>query len=319
MTNTLKHYINGSLTDGTSGRFSDVFNPATGAVTARCPLASREEVGNAVGAALAAFPGWAATTPLRRSRILNKFQDLLEAASERMAAIISSEHGKVHDDALGELTRGIEVVEFACGIPHLLKGEVTENVGTHIDSHSLRQPLGVVAGITRSTSRRWCRCGCSRSRSRAATCFILKPSERDPSASLLIAELLTQGDGHAHVGRVRCRNPLRASRCSRPRQGQARTVSARQGRAAQILNGVPAAQARLSSASRRAARPSRHDAAGFQSFPKRETRYCSSSSALQPPPSARTSATLAASRRPRMFTAVRSLLSAIVCAAITFR
>ena len=133
---------------GRSGRFADVFNPATGAVEKRVPLASAAEVGEVVAVAKAAWPAWAKTPPLRRARILDRFKFLLQENADKIAELISAEHGKTHDDALGEVTRGLEVVEFAVGIPHLLKGEVTENVGTNVDSHSLRQPLGVVAGIT---------------------------------------------------------------------------------------------------------------------------------------------------------------------------
>ena len=128
-TRDLQHFVNAHLVDGRSGRFGEVWNPARGEVQARVPLASAAEVGEAVGAAQAAFPRWAGTTPLRRARVLNRFGTLLEENAGRLAEIITAEHGKVHDDALGEITRGLEVVEFATGIPHLLKGEVTENVG----------------------------------------------------------------------------------------------------------------------------------------------------------------------------------------------
>jgi malonate-semialdehyde dehydrogenase (acetylating)/methylmalonate-semialdehyde dehydrogenase len=192
MTDTLRHYINGELVDGTSDRFGKVFSPAVGCVSARVPLANPDDGKRAVAAAKAAFPAWAAATPLRRSRVMSKFKELVEANVERLAALVTSEHGKVHDDALGEITRGLEVVEFACGGPHLLKGEVTENVGTNVDSHSLRQPLGVVVGITPFNfpvmAPMWMfpvaiACG---------NTFVLKPSERDPSASLLLADLFEQ-------------------------------------------------------------------------------------------------------------------------------
>src|SRR5258706_799463 len=189
---TLQHYFDGHQVEGSSGRYGEVFNPATGEQSARCPLASRAEVDSVVAAARNAFPAWAAATPLRRSRILNKFHGLLEANSERIAATISAEHGKVHADALGELTRGMEVVEFACGIPHLLKGEVTENVGTHIDSHSLRQPLGAVAGITPFNFPVMVPMWMFPVALACGNTFVLKPSERDPSASLLIADWLTE-------------------------------------------------------------------------------------------------------------------------------
>jgi malonate-semialdehyde dehydrogenase (acetylating) / methylmalonate-semialdehyde dehydrogenase len=188
----LSHYVSGARVPSRSSRFADVFNPATGTVEKRVPLASTAEVGEVVASAKAAWPAWAKAPPLRRARILDRFKFLLQDNADRIAELISAEHGKTHDDALGEVTRGLEVVEFAVGIPHLLKGEVTENVGTNVDSHSLRQPLGVVAGITPFNFPcmvpMWMfpialACGNS---------FVLKPSERDPSPSLLIAELLTQ-------------------------------------------------------------------------------------------------------------------------------
>jgi malonate-semialdehyde dehydrogenase (acetylating) / methylmalonate-semialdehyde dehydrogenase len=192
MSKTLNHFVGGREVEGNSGRYGEVFDPARGAVTARVPLASRQEVDAVVANAREAFRGWAHTTPLRRARVMYKFRELLEQNADRIAELITREHGKTHADALGEVTRGMEVVEFACGAPHLLKGEVTENVGTSVDSHSLRQPLGVVAGITPfnfpAMVPMWMfpvalACGNS---------FILKPSERDPSASLLLAALLKE-------------------------------------------------------------------------------------------------------------------------------
>ena len=192
MSRTLQHFYDGRLVDGTSGRYSDVYNPATGEVSARVPLASRAELDAAVASARNAFPKWAGTTPLRRSRILNKFRDLLEANGDRIAAVISAEHGKVHDDAMGEVIRGIEVVEFSCGVPHLLKGEVTENVGTGVDSHAIRQPLGVVAGVTPFNFPVMVPMWMFPVALACGNTFILKPSERDPSAPLLLAELLKE-------------------------------------------------------------------------------------------------------------------------------
>jgi malonate-semialdehyde dehydrogenase (acetylating)/methylmalonate-semialdehyde dehydrogenase len=185
----LPHYINGRRVEGTSGRFGDVFNPALGTVKAQVPLASTAEVAAAVAAAKAAFPAWAAMPPLRRSRIMAKFRELCEANHEALANIITSEHGKVHDDAMGEVTRGIEVVEFACGAPQLLKGEITENVGTNVDSHSIRQPLGVVAGITPFNFPVMVPMWMFPIAIVCGNTFVLKPSERDPSASLFIADL----------------------------------------------------------------------------------------------------------------------------------
>ena len=188
----VKHFIDGKECAGESPRTQPITDPALGTVVGTVRLAARADVDAAVSAARQAFPVWAHTTPLRRARILYRFRGLLEERAEVLAAIISREHGKVLDDALGEITRGIEVVEFAVGIPHLLKGEVTENVGTNVDSHSLRQPLGVVAGITPFNFPvmvpMWMfpvalACGNS---------FVLKPSERDPSAGLMLARLLKE-------------------------------------------------------------------------------------------------------------------------------
>src|SRR3954470_13202253 len=162
MPQEIQHYIGGQRVHGRSGRTQPVFNPATGEQTGAVALASRGEVDEAVAAAKRAFPKWAATPPLRRARILNRFLRRLEENIDELAAVITAEHGKVLSDAKGEIQRGIEVVEFAVGAPQLLKGEVTENVGTRVDSHSLRQPLGAWPGSRRSTSRPWCRCGCSR-------------------------------------------------------------------------------------------------------------------------------------------------------------
>ena len=188
----LSHYVDGAPAAGRSGRFADVFNPATGAAEKRVPLASADEVAAVVAAAKAAWPAWAKTPPLRRARILDRFKFLLQENADRLAEAISSEHGKTHDDALGEVTRGLEVVEFATGIPHLLKGEITENVGTNVDSHSLRQPLGVVAGITPFNFPAMVPMWMFPVALACGNCFVLKPSERDPSPSLLIAELLTE-------------------------------------------------------------------------------------------------------------------------------
>ncbi len=192
MENLVQHFIGGRRTTGESTRRADVFNPATGQVARQVALASRADVDAAVTAAQAAFPAWAATTPLARARVLFRFRDLLEQHTNELAAIITAEHGKVLSDAVGEVMRGIEVVEYATGAPELLKGEFTDQVGRHVDTFSLRQPLGVCAGITPfnfpSMVPLWMlpmalACG---------NCFILKPSERDPSASLMLADLLKQ-------------------------------------------------------------------------------------------------------------------------------
>src|SRR5690349_24328988 len=190
MPEEIQHFIGGRRVAGRSDRFAPVFNPATGEQSGSVPLASTEEVDEAVSAAQKAFPGWARTTPLRRARILYRFLRLLEEHQDRISAVITSEHGKVLSDAAGELTRGIEVVEFATGAPNLLKGEVTENVGTRVDSHSLRQPLGVVAGITPFNFPAMVPMWMFPVALACGNCFILKPSERDPGASMLLAQWL---------------------------------------------------------------------------------------------------------------------------------
>jgi malonate-semialdehyde dehydrogenase (acetylating) / methylmalonate-semialdehyde dehydrogenase len=192
MPTEIRHYINGRQTPGKSGRFGPVYNPATGEQSGQVPLAGAAEVDAAVKAAQAAFPGWAATTPLRRARILFRFLQLLEQNADRIAATITAEHGKVLSDAKGELARGVEVVEFATGAPQLLKGEITENVGTEVDSHSLRQPLGVVAGITPFNFPAMVPMWMFPVALACGNCFILKPSERDPSAGVILAELLKE-------------------------------------------------------------------------------------------------------------------------------
>jgi malonate-semialdehyde dehydrogenase (acetylating) / methylmalonate-semialdehyde dehydrogenase len=189
---SVPHWIGGKAVAGEAKSFAEVFNPATGEVKRRVPLDATAELEQAVAAATAAFPEWSSMPPLRRARVLFRFRDLLEKNTDRLAAIITSEHGKVLDDARGEVTRGLEVVEFATGIPHLLKGEFTEQVGTGIDSWSFRQPLGVVAGITPFNFPAMVPLWMLPLAIATGNCFILKPSERDPSASLLLAELLKE-------------------------------------------------------------------------------------------------------------------------------
>jgi malonate-semialdehyde dehydrogenase (acetylating) / methylmalonate-semialdehyde dehydrogenase len=198
----ITHHIGGKRVPGRSGRTSPVFDPATGEETGRVALASRAEVDAAVAVAGAAAPAWAATTPLRRARVLNRFLRILEERADTLAAAITAEHGKVLSDAKGEVQRGIEVVEFATGAPHLLKGEVTENVGTRVDSHSLRQPLGVVAGITPFNFPAMVPMWMFPVALACGNAFILKPSERDPSASLLIADWLAEAGLPAGVFNV---------------------------------------------------------------------------------------------------------------------
>ncbi|WP_373503719.1 CoA-acylating methylmalonate-semialdehyde dehydrogenase [Aestuariivirga sp.] len=191
MPKLIPHHINGQQVEG-RGRTAPVYNPATGEQTGSVSLASTAEVNDVVAVAKKAFIGWATTTPLRRARILNKFLRILEERTDDLAAVITSEHGKVLSDAKGEIQRGMEVVEFATAAPQLLKGEVTENVGTRVDSHSLRQPLGVVAGITPFNFPAMVPMWMFPVALAAGNCFILKPSERDPSASLLMAQWLEE-------------------------------------------------------------------------------------------------------------------------------
>ncbi|HPE32980.1 MAG TPA: aldehyde dehydrogenase family protein, partial [Parvularculaceae bacterium] len=142
------HFINGKRVAGESGRFGDVFNPTTGEKQGMVSLAARAEVARAIDAAEKAFPAWASTNPQRRARVMFKFKELVEKDMDNLAKLISSEHGKILPDARGDVQRGLDVIEFACGIPHLQKGEYTEAAGPGIDIYSMRQPLGVVAGIT---------------------------------------------------------------------------------------------------------------------------------------------------------------------------
>src|SRR6266576_2210449 len=188
----IQHYIDGKRVEGTSGRWGDVHNPATGERSRRVAFAGAAEIDRAVQAASTAFPAWAATPPLTRARILFKFRELLDREAGALARLISEEHGKVLSDAAGEVTRGTEVVEFACGIPHLLKGEFTEQVGRGIDSWSVRQPLGVCAGITPFNFPAMVPMWMFPMAIATGNTFILKPSERDPSAGLRIAELLSE-------------------------------------------------------------------------------------------------------------------------------
>ena len=186
------HYIDGNLTEGASGRLQDVFNPATGEVSHQVALADMNEVNQAVASAKAAWPAWAAFPVLRRARIMDKFKNIVNERADQLAEAISAQHGKTHDDALGEVTRGIEVVEFATSAPSFMKGEFSENVGTGVDSHMIRQPLGVVAGITPFNFPAMVPMWMFPIALVTGNCFILKPSERDPSASLLLAQWLSE-------------------------------------------------------------------------------------------------------------------------------
>ena len=189
MATTLYHWKNGALFEGTGGRFSDVTNPATGEVTAQLALASPEDVDAVVASAAAAFPRWRDTSLARRTQVLFAFRELLHARKKELAAIITSEHGKVLSDALGEVTRGQEVVEFACGIPHLLKGGFTENASTKVDVHSVRQPLGVVGIISPFNFPAMVPMWFFPLAIAAGNTVVLKPSEKVPTAALWMAEL----------------------------------------------------------------------------------------------------------------------------------
>ena len=186
----IDHFIGGRLVTGDSGRAQSVFNPATGAVTGKVALASHDEVNAAVAAASAAFASWADTPPIRRARVMFKFLELLNQNRDALAHAITAEHGKVFTDAQGEVSRGIDIVEFACGIPQLLKGDFTDQVSTGIDNWTLRQPLGVVAGITPFNFPVMVPMWMFPVAIAAGNTFILKPSPIDPSASLMMADLL---------------------------------------------------------------------------------------------------------------------------------
>ncbi len=192
MADVINHYIGGKVVEGQSGNFGEVYNPAIGEKIREVAFASEAEVGMAVEVAQAAFPDWAAQSPLRRSRVLFKLKSLIEANMDRLAALITEEHGKTVEDAKGSITRGLEVVEFACGVPHLLKGEFTEGVGPGIDAFSVRQPLGVVAGITPFNFPAMIPLWMSPIAIGCGNTFILKPSEKDPSFSLALAELFLE-------------------------------------------------------------------------------------------------------------------------------
>lgn len=186
------HFIQGQRVRGTGTKTQAVYNPATGAVARQLLLGTVEDVNTAVASAKAAFPAWADTPPIRRARIMFKFLELMTQRREELAAIITAEHGKVFDDAMGEVARGIDVIEFACGIPQLLKGDFTDQVSGGLDNWTIRQPLGVVAGITPFNFPAMVPCWMFPVAIAAGNCFILKPSERDPSASLFLGELLKE-------------------------------------------------------------------------------------------------------------------------------
>ena len=189
---TVDHFMNGAIVAGLSGRRQPVYNPSTGAHARDVLLASASEVDSAVAAAKAAFPSWADSSPLRRARIMNAFLALLQHNRDTLAATITAEHGKVFSDAQGEVTRGIEIVEFACGVPQLLKGQFSDQASDGIDNWTLRQPLGVCAGVTPFNFPVMVPMWMFPMAIACGNTFVLKPSERDPSASLLLAQLLTE-------------------------------------------------------------------------------------------------------------------------------
>ena len=185
----IEHFINGKKYSGDSKRYSTIFNPATGEESGKVNLGSTNDLNEAVKNAKKAYEIWSNTPPLQRARILFKFKELIEKNEDELTKIIVSEHGKVYEDAKGSLTRGLEVVEYACGIPQMLKGEFTENVGTNVDSWSLRQPLGVCAGITPFNFPAMVPMWMFPMAIACGNTFILKPSEKDPSCSIRLAEL----------------------------------------------------------------------------------------------------------------------------------
>ena len=189
---TIEHFIDGTSFSGDSKRTSKVFNPATGEQSANVKLASTKDVNTAVASAKKAFLSWSSKPPLQRARVMFKFKELIEKNSDELTKIIVAEHGKVYEDAKGSLTRGLEVVEYACGIPQMLKGEFTENVGSNVDSWSIRQPLGVCAGITPFNFPAMVPMWMFPIAIACGNTFILKPSEKDPSCAIKLAELLKE-------------------------------------------------------------------------------------------------------------------------------
>ncbi|MDC3039292.1 CoA-acylating methylmalonate-semialdehyde dehydrogenase [Candidatus Pelagibacter sp.] len=190
--NLIQHYINGKIYKGSSSRKGKVFNPATGAQESEVILGTKSDLDHAVENAKTAFEKWSQVTPLQRARVIFKYKELIEKNYDELTKLIVSEHGKVYEDAKGSLTRGLEIVEFACGIPQMLKGEFTENVGTNIDSWSMRQPLGVCAGITPFNFPAMVPMWMFPMAIACGNTFILKPSEKDPSCSIRLAQLFSE-------------------------------------------------------------------------------------------------------------------------------
>ncbi|HDL8054896.1 TPA: CoA-acylating methylmalonate-semialdehyde dehydrogenase [Yersinia enterocolitica] len=214
----VSNFIGGKNSLSSSNQTADIHNPATGKVESQVTQSTAEEVHHAIGVAHQAFADWSRTTPLRRARIMFNFKTLIEQHRDELAELIVREHGKVYSDALGEITRGLEVVEFACGIPHLLKGEYSADVGTGVDSFSMMQPLGVVAGITPFNFPAMVPMWMFPIALTCGNTFILKPPALDPSASVRLAELLTEAglpDGVFNV--IHCSNESAAQLCTDPR------------------------------------------------------------------------------------------------------
>jgi malonate-semialdehyde dehydrogenase (acetylating)/methylmalonate-semialdehyde dehydrogenase len=191
----IKHFIDGKAVAGDSGRFGPVFNATTGEQYAQVALATADEVRDAIASAQKAFPGWAGTSPVARARVMFRYKELIEKNMDRLADVLSTEHGKVLSDAKGSITRGLEVVEFACGIPHLLKGEYSPGVASGIDLYAMRQPLGVCAGITPFNFPAMVPMWMFPVAIACGNTFVLKPSEKDPSVPNLLAELFIEAGG----------------------------------------------------------------------------------------------------------------------------
>ena len=199
---TVSHFLLNKPWRGASTRTGDIYNPATGSATGQVALASKADVDEVVDVAAAALPAWAATPPAKRAMVMFEFRDLLRKHTNELAELLSAEHGKTIPDANGEIARGIEVVEFACGIPHLLKGEYSEAVAVNVDSHTVRQPVGVVAGITPFNFPAMVPLWMYPLAIACGNTFVLKPSEKDPTVVLRIAELLAEADLPAGVFNV---------------------------------------------------------------------------------------------------------------------
>ena len=186
----INHWINGELKNSTSERFGEVFNPATGEVVSSVPIGNSKDLETAVESASKAFETWSQTSVTKRAQVFFKYKDLLEENRQELIELITLEHGKVMEDAAGSLQRGIEVVDFVCGIPHLLKGEYSDQVGRGIDCYSLRQPIGICAGVTPFNFPAMVPMWMFPIAIACGNTFILKPSEKDPSCAMKLAELL---------------------------------------------------------------------------------------------------------------------------------